>query len=253
MKSRTMNILFAIAGIAVIVYYIALGCTVRFGQSMMWVWPLLAIFLLGRHVYYARFAAAYPLPRIAVTLFRTVVCAALVFFFVVEGIILKAGLVGAPGGLDYIIVLGAKVNGTTPGGALRNRIQVAYEYARANPDTIIVASGGKGDDEGISEAECIFNILVAKGIEPSRIIIEDKSTSTRENLFNTLELIDADANTQIGLVTNDFHIYRALRLAETTPVGKYYGIRVSTSFISFPHYMMREFAAVVVETLQGII
>lgn len=253
MKSRMINILFAVAAVAIIVYYIALGMAVRFGQSMMWVWPLAAFVLLARHVYVARFAEAYPLPHALTIALRAFVLAALVFFFIVEGIIFKAGLQTAPGGLDYIIVLGAKVNGTTPGGALRNRIQVAYEYASENPDTVIIASGGQGSDEGISEAACIYENLVKKGIDPSRIIVEDKSTSTQENIDNSLSLISYGAETRIGIVTNDFHLYRSLRLAAKTDVKNWYGIRVATSLISWPHYMMREFAAVVVETLQRAI
>lgn len=79
----------------------------------------------------------------------------------------------------------------------------------ANPDTVCIASGGQGDDEGISEAECIRRYLINYGIDPERVLLEDKSTSTLTNIENSLKLLPEGAE-NIGIVTNDFHIFRAL-------------------------------------------
>lgn len=114
---------------------------------------------------------------------------------------------------DYIIVLGAKVNGTVPSLALQYRADAAAEYLKDNPNTIAVASGGRGPGEEITEAEAISRILQDHGIEESRIIKESKSTSTIENLTFSKALLPPSAKKGL-IVTNDFHIYRSCMIAQ---------------------------------------
>lgn len=148
---------------------------------------------------------------------------------------------------DYIIVLGAKVNGTAPSRTLRERIDAAYEYLTAHPQSIAVVSGGKGSDEGISEAQCMFNGLVQRGIDPSRIWMEDRATSTWENLNFSLALIEEKTGTRptkIGLVSSEFHLYRATLFAKECGVEAM-GIPGKTGdFIHFLNYFLREIAGV---------
>ena len=248
-----LNILFAAAGIACLVYYFALGFFIRFGQSLTWLWPVFSAVFLLRHVAVARIhrGLAPLLPRFLVHIVHGGFILFLVSFIVIVCIIMNTGFVTAEPGLDYVIVLGAKVNGTKPGGALRNRIQVAYEYWQESPNTILVASGGQGPDEGISEAQCIRDGLIARGVPEESILMEDKSTSTYENIHNTLALIDHNENTGIGIVTNNFHIYRALKIARQAGGADYHGVYVYTSYLSFPHYILREYCAVCVGLLTG--
>jgi uncharacterized SAM-binding protein YcdF (DUF218 family) len=141
----------------------------------------------------------------------TVVCGLLYVGFLHYKIIHHAKL-EAPKNADYIIVLGARVKGTVPSLALQFRIDHAAEYLKKNPDTIVIASGGKGPGEDISEAESIKNELIDHGINESRILLEDKSTTTYENIGFSKKLIPKNA--EIGLVvTNDFHIFRAKMIA----------------------------------------
>jgi uncharacterized SAM-binding protein YcdF (DUF218 family) len=114
---------------------------------------------------------------------------------------------------DYLIVLGAKVNGTVPSLALQYRADAAAEYLIENPNTIVVASGGQGPGEEITEAEAISRILQDRGIEESRIIKESKSTSTIENLTFSKALLPPSAKKGL-IVTNDFHIYRSCMAAK---------------------------------------
>ncbi|RSD25466.1 YdcF family protein [Mesobacillus subterraneus] len=118
----------------------------------------------------------------------------------------------APDHADYMIVLGARVKGTVPSLALQFRIDHAAAYLKENPNTIVIASGGRGPGEDISEAESIKRELMDHGIEESRILLEDKSTDTYENIRFSKELIPEDAATGL-VVTNDFHIYRAKMIA----------------------------------------
>lgn len=117
---------------------------------------------------------------------------------------------------NTVIVLGCKVNGESPGPFLRSRINAAYDYLSKNPEAVAVLSGGQGTGENISEAECMFRSLTEKGIDPSRLFIEDKSTNTQENFKYSLEILKENGITDnnITVITNDFHEYRAGKFAE---------------------------------------
>ncbi|MBR3929710.1 MAG: YdcF family protein [Clostridia bacterium] len=250
---RFVNFLFLLGALFSFIYYLLNGLFIRFGQSLLFLWPLLGVFLLARFIIFEiHYKTGKPLPfsRRFVVLFRIFACLSIAFFIVVEGIILHAAFTNPPANLDYIIVLGAKVNGTQPSGALRNRIDAASEYLHEYPSARVVASGGQGADEGISEAECIKRGLIQRGIDESRIIMEDKSTSTFENLTFSLPLIEGE-NPSIGLVTNNFHVYRSMKIAETFKGYEFSAVPVATSLLSFPHYMLREFCATVVGFLTG--
>lgn len=147
----------------------------------------------------------------------------------------------------YIIVLGAKVNGTSPSRTLRERIDAAYAYLTAHPQAIAVVSGGKGADEGISEAQCMFNELTARGIDPQRVWMEEQSTSTWDNLNLSLDLIEEKTGVRpakIGLVSSEFHLYRATLFAGECGVEAV-GIPGKTgNFIHFLNYFLREIAGV---------
>ena len=87
---------------------------------------------------------------------------------------------GTKGEFSYLLVLGTKVDGESPGKMLRDRIDAAYAYLSAHPDVTAIVSGYRSGTGRISEAECIRRELVAMGIDPDRIYVEDQSTSTYE-------------------------------------------------------------------------
>ena len=248
---RIVNRLILLLGIAMIAYYLALGFAVRFGQSLQYLWLLGGGLCIARYLYWRRVekSGKYPRRRKLLRTLRILFCLALAFFLAVEGVILCGGMMEAEQGLDYIVVLGAKVNGTEPSGSLRNRIQVGVEYLRDNPTTIAVLSGGQGSDEDISEAWCMYENMLAAGIDPARLILEEQSADTAANLRNSRSLIPEGAS--VGLVTNNFHIFRALALARNQGWEDVRGIPVATTIFSLPHYLMREFVGVVYETVRG--
>ncbi len=148
---------------------------------------------------------------------------------------------------QYIVVLGAKVNGTEPSRTLRERIDATAAYLQANPDTVAVVSGGQGDDEGISEAQCMYNGLVERGIEADRIWLEDQATSTWENLNFSLDIIEEKTGTrptEIGLLSSEFHLYRGTMFAEACGVTAH-GIPATTgNQVYLVNYFLREIAGV---------
>ena len=119
----------------------------------------------------------------------------------------------ANGKYDTLIILGAKVkaNGTVS-LSLKNRLDAAHEYLSKYPHVQVVVTGGQGADEPQTEASAMYTYLVEKGIDPERILLEDKSTSTYENLLFTKQLLN-DSLTEATIVSNDFHLARAKFLA----------------------------------------
>ncbi len=117
---------------------------------------------------------------------------------------------GEPGG-QVLIVLGTTVNGTDPTPMLKQRLDAAVAYLNTYPDAICIVTGGKGDAENLSEAACMFNYLTAAGIAADRITMEDRATTTVENLQNVRSMLDTN---QVDILSSDFHLYRAGLIAK---------------------------------------
>lgn len=115
----------------------------------------------------------------------------------------------------YVIVLGAAVYGETPSISLKHRCDRAAEHLRADPAAVAVVSGGQGEGESISEAECMRRYLRDKGVADSRILKEDRSTSTWENLTFSKTVIEENGGDsgRVAIVSSPYHLYRAKRLA----------------------------------------
>lgn len=158
------------------------------------------------------------------------------------------------GDCEYVVVLGAGVRGTVPSKILQNRIDAAVEYLRQHPDAICIVSGGQGSGEDISEAECMFYHLTAAGIPAERIWMEDRSTSTAENFAYSLALIEERTGVRpekIGVISNEFHLYRAGLIARSNGVAAV-GIPAKTSYLTLQiNYTIREIAAVWFYTILG--
>ena len=113
--------------------------------------------------------------------------------------------------IKCVLVLGCQVMGETPSSMLRTRLDAALELLNENPQAVCVVSGGQGRGESISEAEAMRRYLAANGIAESRILCEDKSTSTDENFAFSAELISPlnVSGSELAIVTSDFHQFRA--------------------------------------------
>jgi len=121
----------------------------------------------------------------------------------------------ANGTAEYVIVLGAKVKpGGVPSLSLKNRLEEAVKYLNKYPHVKVIVSGGQGADEDRTEASVMLKYLQDNGIDTNRILVEDQSTSTYENLLFSKELLPTGTK-RITIVSNDFHLKRAKYLAET--------------------------------------
>lgn len=148
---------------------------------------------------------------------------------------------------NYLVILGCRLYGEEPSVCLTERIDAAAEYLKEHPLCMAVASGAQGEDEAISEAEAISRALQEKGIPKKQILKEEQSTSTYENFLFTKQLLDEREGEKpyfIAFVTNDFHVYRARKMAEyvgfQTPIAV---SAVSSATVFYPHFL-REIAAV---------
>ena len=119
---------------------------------------------------------------------------------------------------DYAIVLGANVHANgTPSRIMRSRLQAALTFMERNPKAVVIVSGGQGPDEPISEAKCMYDTLVQMGAEESRLLMEDESHTTRENLINSEKLMADRSGTEqpITIITSEFHQRRAAYIADS--------------------------------------
>lgn len=143
------------------------------------------------------------------------------------------------------IVLGCKVKGTRPSRVLQERLEAAYVYLNENPKTMCILSGGKGDDEEISEAQCMYEYLTAKGISGERLLKEEQSTCTEENVKFSKEILEEKGlGYDVAIITSEFHEYRAKVIAEKEGL-ECYSIASRTSMMYLPTYYIRELYAII--------
>lgn len=146
-----------------------------------------------------------------------------------------------------VVVLGCRVKNKKPSLALKERLDKTYQYLNENPKLQCILSGGQGANEEISEAKCMYQYLVSKGIDPHRLYQEDKSTSTRENILFSYQLIKKENLPKaITIITNEFHEYRAQTIARRLNI-KSYAISAHTAWWLFPTYFVREIFGIVYE------
>lgn len=145
---------------------------------------------------------------------------------------------------SVLIVPGAHINKTEPCDTLKRRLEKAIDLLIDDPELKVIVSGGCGKGEIISEAESMKRYLRAYGIREDRVIMEDQSRSTRENLENCLQYIE-DPKENIGIVTNNFHMYRTLKQAKICGYESPKPVVVTTDYIMFLNYVVREFFSVI--------
>ncbi len=146
----------------------------------------------------------------------------------------------------YIVVLGAGVNGTVPSLSLKERIDAAADYLAAHPEAVAVLSGGQGPHEEITEAACMYRELLARGVAPERLWLEDCAENTRENISLSLAVIQENSGArpaEIGVVSADYHLCRAELYAKEQGVAAY-GIPAKSTWPTlWLNYFLREIAA----------
>lgn len=184
-------------------------------------------------------------------------CAVVVLLVAVLAIgVVETGLIamgfnatGRPG-LDYVVVLGAQVKADGPSVVLRHRLDTAADYLRENPATQCIVTGAQGHNEPCTEAEGMRNYLVAAGIDESRIILEPQARNTQQNIAYSLALMDS-SDCSVGIVTNNFHVFRGTALAKTQGMTDVCGIAAPSNPLYLPNNILREYFGITKDVVVG--
>ena len=153
------------------------------------------------------------LPRKLKIMLTVLLCVGAIIFTTAEIPVIKASKGTPDADADYLIVLGAGVNGSAPSLSLVNRLTAARDYLDEHPNCIAVVTGGQGRGENLTEAQAMADWLTARGIATERIIREERATSTEENLEFSFALIPDAAHAKIAVCSSEYHLYRAEYMA----------------------------------------
>lgn len=170
-----------------------------------------------------------------------IVALGFVAFLIVEGCVISHMNDQGEDKLDYIIVLGAQVYKDGPSPVLKYRLDRAIEYLEQNPDTYCILSGGQGPNEPKAEAQGMADYMIRQGISEIQLVIEPESMSTEENIANSMKHMRDGAS--VGIVTNDFHMFRALQIAHKQGLIDACGISAESMRLYLLNNMLREFLA----------
>jgi uncharacterized SAM-binding protein YcdF (DUF218 family) len=233
-----------------LLYYLVCAGYAGVSSSFIFVW------LIGAAVFGGISAELFLESRgiqVLPALVKRVICVVLVcgfaLLFAMEGLIISCMTDKPSDSCEYMIVLGCQIRGSTITRSLKKRLDTAYEYAK-DSDIMIIVSGGRGKGEDMSEAQAMRDYLAGRGIDEKRIIMEDKSTDTSENIRNSAEII-GDMSASVCVVTNNFHVYRAKKLAYGCGFTEVSGAAAESDRVLLLNYMVREAVGIVKDFVFG--
>lgn len=248
-----MSIVFCILGIFCLGYYCFAASYAGTASSFLFFWIIAAgtlavcalLSIINSKIHWIAH-----IPKVVKATVLVVAAFGIVSFVIIELLIVKHMNEKVTQDADYVVVLGAQVRGTRITKALKTRLDAAYDYACENKTAKVIVSGGQGAGEELSEAQAMYDYLIERGLDEKRIVMEDQSTTTKENLTFSKDFIEKE-DAKVVIVTNNFHVYRATLLAKKIGYQSPQGIGSSTDYHLFINYMVREAFALVKEKLEG--
>ena len=239
---------FEIIGILLILYYLILKLMFGF-VAFSSVFCMLGIVLLVYGYVELKFNIDIwgHIPKIFRIIITTLFTIGLVIFISIESIIIYNGYHHDAERPDYLVVLGAGLRGNSISASLLYRLETTLDFHEMYPDVRIVVSGGQGKGENMAEALAMRNFLVDNGVDPSLIIMENKSTDTYENFLYTKEVLEEETGKEgftITIISNNFHMYRAKFLAKEVGFSTY-GYPAPSHKASALVFYVREFFGVI--------
>ena len=178
----------------------------------------LALFPAGAGAFLALYGltarCAVPTGRLLRRILLGLLALALLAFAALEAVVVLGGrteLAQGEGEPEVMVIFGCQVKEDGPSELLRDRLDTALAYLEDHPDMTVVVSGGQGPDEPVSEAQAMYDYLTAHGAEGERIVLEDQSSNTWENIRYTLALFQSGAvegGGKVLAVSNGFHLAR---------------------------------------------
>lgn len=244
------KILFAILAVVFILYCAGIGLFMGYGTRFFLIWGVMGVGCAVLSALCGIPAWRRKIPPFLIRLFWICFAIGMALLIFVEGLVLSRCNAKGADNADYLIVLGAQWRTTGPSKVLKYRLDRAVRYLRLNPDTKVIVSGGQGFNEPISEAQGMYDYLVAAGVRSERILMEDRSTNTYENLKFCGEMLDKAEDTVV-IVTNNFHVFRAEKLAKAGGYKKVSGLAAQSYPPMQVHNLFREFFGVTKDFLMG--
>ena len=245
-----MYLILLLLGALCLGYFLCIAFFTGHGTNFYFIWLFLGAGAMSLSLLLKKGIWEQRIPGWFRKIFVALVCVGILAFVLVEGLVISGFSQKAPEGLDYLVVLGAQMKRSGPSRVLQYRLDEAYLYLEKNGDTRVIVSGGQGADEHIPEAQGMYDYLVGKGIAPERIIQEGQSRNTFQNLAFSGEFLDKEKD-RVGIVSNDFHVFRAVRIARKAGYENVYGIAAKGEPFLQPNNMMREFFGVMKDFLMG--
>lgn len=247
-RKKSIYFFFEIIGILLILYYLMLK--IMFGFiAFSSIFCILGIILLVYGYVELKFNIDIwgHIPKVYRIIIMTIFTMGLVIFIGIESIIIYNGHHHDTQKPDYLVVLGAGLRGRSISASLLYRLETALDFHDMYPDLKIVVSGGQGEGEDMTEALAMRNFLVDNGVNPSLIIMEDKSTNTYENFLYTKNVLEEETGKEdftITIISNNFHMYRAKFLAKEVGFNTY-GYPAPSHKYSALVFYVREFFGVI--------
>lgn len=238
----------------IILFLISVFCIIYYGiviaysslhTSFVWFWPFCAVMTaLAAFILQTRFYLSFPsIIHCFIKVFMIIILSFfLILFFKIWNTAhsYKKYMQDA----DYLIIPGAIVRGSRPSNVLLSRIRTAYDYLESHPKTIAILSGYQNANAKISQGKCMQNELRKMGIPAYRLLVEAYARTTEENLKFSKDYITLQ-NPVIGIVSNDFHLYRTIKIAKQCGYKHIYGIPAKTPRPILIHCYIRELFAVI--------
>ena len=233
-----ITLVYALLAILSLLYSVAVYM-VGSGTFSFIIWIFAAIFF--GFLYIMEKKSLWPkVPKTVRYVFRIIVAIGFAVFVICQGCILTQFFSKGEPGADYIIVLGAQMRDWGPSVVYKARLDSAIEYLNDNPDTEVIVTGGQGANESVSEGEGGKKYLFEQGIAEDRIIIESESLDTDQNISNALNLVEVTEDMKVGIVTNNFHVFRGVMIAKRYTDADVTGIAAFTEYQYLPNNMVRE-------------
>ena len=247
-RKKSIYIFSEIIGILLILYYLMLKMMFGF-VAFSNIFCMLGIVLLIYGYVELKFNIDIwrHIPKVYRIIITTLFAIGLVIFIGIESIIIYNGHHHDTEKPDYLVVLGAGLRGRSISASLLYRLETALDFHDMYPDVKIVVSGGQGEGEDMTEALAMRNFLVDNGVDPSMIIMEDKSTNTYENFLYTKNVLEEETGKEdftITIISNNFHMYRAKFLAKEVGFNTY-GYPAPSHKASALVFYVREFFGVI--------
>ena len=246
-----MRYICLILSIICLAYYILCVSYAGRKSSFIWIWLLGTIFFAGLYIAGTLDAKGIiDIPQLVKNIARVVIITGFVIFAILESLIVISMKQKPDYNCEYVIVLGCQIRGDRITRSLKRRLDSAYDYACINTECKIIVSGGQGRGENKTEALAMYEYLCERGIDSDRIIMEDKSTDTSENMKYSVQYIE-NKDSLVGIVTNNFHIARSRLLASHAGLNNTCGMPAESDHVLFINYMVREAIGIVKDFVFG--